>query len=369
MTIIHIISSFTGGGAERFVVSLCNQLSKNKSLDIHLISLFDVKPDMFLHKQVNSNVSVHTLSKKMGFDASIFFKLYRLIKTIKPNVAHTHLRAFNYNYLNLLFYNNATYFHTLHSDAILECPSVKNRNLRRVFYKKKVTPISISEASSKSFKKAYNLKNDILIYNGREAVKPTQSFNTIKAEVNGYKQNQNTKVFINIANLLPVKGQINLTKAFSKFIDNGANAILLIIGDRRPNDDDIYNTIQQFKGKNIYYLGKKTNIEDYLLCANAFVLSSTIEGMPITIIEALSCGCIPIATPVGGLPNMITHGKNGLLTKDTSVNSLYNALKHFMDLDKDALKTLKENAIDSYNSYYTIEKSAIAYQKLYDKHY
>ena len=71
------------------------------------------------------------------------------------------------------------------------------------------------------------------------------------------------------------------------------------------------------KPPNVYFLGKVTNVSDYLLCADAFVLTSIFEGLPISLLEALSAGVIPVCTPVGGIINIVT--KNiGFLSEDVS---------------------------------------------------
>lgn len=365
MIITHIISSFTGGGAERFVVSLCNQLSKKDSLKVHIISLFDVSESMFLHEQVSQRVKIHTLNKKLGFDYSVFFSLNKLIKKINPDIVHTHLRAFNYNYLNLIFNKNPKYFHTLHSDAILECPSSKNRTLRKVFLKKNVIPITISEESSISFRKHYKLNNDLMIYNGREEVKATENYSSVLKEINNYKKNTDTKVFLHIGNLLPVKNQNSLLKAFKQFGDNGANAILLLIGDRRPGDTEIYKNMESYLGENIKYLGVKTNVEDYLLNSDVFVLVSHIEGMPMTLIEALSAKCIPIVTPVGGMINMVNHLEHGILSESPDANDIYTAFELYGALSKERIKEIKLRIIKSYQNDFSITKSSEAYLKAY----
>lgn len=365
MKIIHVIPSFIGGGAERFVVSLCNEMTKNKTLDIHIIALYNVEPHMFLHKKLDSNIKVHTLSKKLGLDFKVFFKLYKLINKLKPQIVHTHLTAYNYNYLNLLLNYKPKYYHTLHADAILECPNPKNRKLRRLFYKRKVQAITISEISSDSFKAHYNLQNDKLIYNGREAISKTKNFNAVKEEIQNYRLTNNTKIILSIANLVPAKGHINLVKAFKNLINNNHDALLLLIGDRRPGDTDIYETIAAHQNERIKYLGVKQNIEDYLLTADAFCMSSNTEGMPITLIEAMAAQCIPIATPVGGIPNMITHMQNGLLAKDYTENAIFDLLKQFLLLNPEIKNKFKQKLLSDYQNYFSIENTTKHYLNLY----
>lgn len=65
--------------------------------------------------------------------------------------------------------------------------------------------------------------------------------------------------------------------------------------------------------------------------ADVFVIPSLIDNLPNTVLESLMCGTPVIGFPVGGIPDMIDHGKNGLLTEEVSVKSLVRALKDFLD--------------------------------------
>ena len=49
--------------------------------------------------------------------------------------------------------------------------------------------------------------------------------------------------------------------------------------------------------------------------------------MPVTLLEALSVGCIPICSPVGGIVNVVKHGVNGLLSKDSTEEEYYLTVK------------------------------------------
>jgi len=365
MRIVHVIASFSGGGAERLVVSLCNEFATDANLDIHIISLFDIDSTMFLNKDVSKYVTVHTLSKRLGFDFRILIRLFKLLKRLKPDVVNTHLKSFEYNVLSLMLNISIKYFHTIHSEAHLECPNTLNRRIRRIFFKRKVTPISISKKSSKSYANAYQLENDALIYNGREQLKTTDLFSQVKAEIESYKHTPETKVFINVAHLVAVKGHQTLLKVFHDLIKKDEDIVLLIIGARRNNDEEIYGAIEHFSSERIQYLGVKSNVVDYLNAAHAMCIASTIEGVPITLIEAMSAQCIPIATSVGGIPEMITHNKNGLLARNTSEKAIFEAIKEFLNLSEDTKKQIEKNLHDTYVDRFSIQRVASDYLALY----
>lgn len=67
--------------------------------------------------------------------------------------------------------------------------------------------------------------------------------------------------------------------------------------------------------------------EEMLKKCNIFVLPTYFEGMPISLLEAMSYGCACIASEVGGIPKVMAHNREGLLIKPESKESLMEALK------------------------------------------
>ena len=88
------------------------------------------------------------------------------------------------------------------------------------------------------------------------------------------------------------------------------------------------------------------------------------EAMPITLIEALACGCIPLSTPVSGSVDIIQNGKNGFLSKDFSVDSYITMLKDFFknheNIDKKELEVYFENNL-------SMKKCAEKYYEFFKK--
>jgi len=91
MKILQIVPSLHGGGAEKFVIDLSNELSNTN--EVIICSLFAVEKNMFMVDAINKNIKIITLNKKLGLDLKIFFDIYKLLKEEKPDVVNTHLRC------------------------------------------------------------------------------------------------------------------------------------------------------------------------------------------------------------------------------------------------------------------------------------
>jgi hypothetical protein len=92
MKILEIIPQLSSGGGERFVVDLCNELSKEHDVTLMVLHSLD-KVDFYL-KEVSNNVRVVSMNKRMGLDIGLLFRVYRYIRREKPDVVHTHLCIF-----------------------------------------------------------------------------------------------------------------------------------------------------------------------------------------------------------------------------------------------------------------------------------
>ena len=112
-------------------------------------------------------------------------------------------------------------------------------------------------------------------------------------------------------------------------------------------------------------LGYKDNPTDYLSCADAFCLSSFHEGMPISLIESIQQGIIPICTPAGGVKDIITPSI-GFISDDFSTLSYIASLKAFLKLDDLARSEMSQKAKIRYENYYTMKITASKYYQLYE---
>lgn len=84
MKILEIIPQLSSGGGERFVVDLCNELSKEHDVTLMVLHSLD-KVDFYL-KEVSNNVRVVSMNKRMGLDIGLLFRVYRYIHREKPDV-------------------------------------------------------------------------------------------------------------------------------------------------------------------------------------------------------------------------------------------------------------------------------------------
>lgn len=151
------------------------------------------------------------------------------------------------------------------------------------------------------------------------------------------------------------KGFVFLKRAFEQLKDD--NVILCAIGHKNKELES---------DNNIMELGPVYDerlMSVIYSAADVFVIPSLMDNLPNTVLESLMCGTPVIGFPVGGILDMIQHGKNGLLTKDISVNSLLESLEEFLkgDIVFD-VNMIRVNAVQKYD----LKVQAAEYKKLFE---
>lgn len=362
MKIIEYIPQLGIGGAERFCLDLSNELAKDNEV---LLCVSHSIPESFHYiKELSPHVRLICFHKSKGFDLRLPFRVFKLIKKENPDIVHTHLMSLVYTTLSAIVYHRVRYFHTIHNAAPQESDGRIGGIVRRfLFGCKLVTPIAISTDSAKSFKDFYGF-SATTIYNGRnlpEHVEPSEEVIQIFSKI---RTSPDTKVIVQLAHVGYQKRQIVMAKAINRLNEKGIKIVVLMIGT--IDEVAMADQIKKLNNSNIIMLGAKSNPLDYLKLADGFGLSSEYEGLPISLIEALGMGAIPVCTPVGGIVDIIKDGVNGFLADSISEDDYYIALKRFTDLSKDALKQMKYNAKESYK-FYTMTNCAALYSYNFKK--
>ena len=363
MKILYIIPALSSGGAERFVTDLTNELSKYDDCQITIMTLkTESKENSFYKNELSEKVTY----KNLGIEkikVKDLFKIYRAIKKEQPNIVHYHLANTVYILLlTILLYRKPKYVETIHSDikAIVGITKI-DKWIKAFCYKYGLVNVcTITPSNGVAFKEYYHRNCAAMIVNARKVAAPSKLFDDRKKEIESYKKDDNTMVFTHIGRFTRAKNHKMLITAFNQFVEQGYNAILLIIGN--GFDTPRGKIYQAHACENIHFLGEQHDVQDYLMNSDGFCLSSIFEGMPITLIEAFACGCIPISTPVCGAIDFIENGKTGFLSKDYSKESYLEALEDFAHHHQ---LINKEDLTKLFHEYFSIEVCANKYHTLY----
>ena len=114
----------------------------------------------------------------------------------------------------------------------------------------------------------------------------------------------------------------------------------------------------------VRFCGERRDVGTWLRAADVFVLSSTSEGLPISLLEAMAAGLPAIVTDVGALPEVVTLSGAGRIVPVRDVACLANAIVDFADRRQE-LTALGERASRCYRAHFTPDRMAGEYLSLY----
>lgn len=321
-----LTSGETGG-----IESLCRDIGKYGRLDNAFCFLF--KGGFICDQMIKSGINVYNLSGKGN---KISLKKLRILKKIAKDfdVVIVHhgdpiLKLYFILLNKFISKKGVTMVHSCYGDSSqLDYSGIKLFVYNYVFQKS--FDISdeiwfVSRAGQKSCMSKYKIpvKKCFLIYNG---ISPEF---IMKGEKNKLTREKPYNITY-IGRLSKEKGLFHLLKAFS-IVSEKYDVQLSIIGDGIEKEAlEKYADELKIDTK-IKFYGQQLNISRYLEGTSIFVYPSTCqEVFGISLIEAMAYGIPCVSNNVGGIPEIISHKKNGYLTSEISAEQLAQGIIFFI---------------------------------------
>ncbi len=219
--------------------------------------------------------------------------------------------------------------------------------------------IAISESVRKHLVEDFRLREErvTLVYNGIELAKHSSGAQAKDQDLMksiGIKEG--AMIIGTIGRLSPVKGYKFLVSAFKDVFLNKDECQLLFVGEG-PDEKHLKQQVEDLGigGKVLFTPGGEP-LDKYLALMDIFVLPSVHEGLGLALMEAMASGRACIATSVGGLTELITHEKDGLLIPPKSPEALSRAILRLAE-DSPLRERLAQAAREKAMKNFSIEKS------------
>lgn len=148
--------------------------------------------------------------------------------------------------------------------------------------------------------------------------------------------------------LEPIKGVQDLLAAWTKVPEPA----LLVIAGTGSKEQEFHAYVEQHLPGRVLFVGKVDNISDYLQACDVWTLPSYGEGLPVSLIEAMSAGISIVTTPVGAIAEIIKPGENGFLVQPGDQDALAKALQEAMsrsDAVQQMVKNARQVVLDQYS--------------------
>lgn len=357
------VSSFSGGGAERVMVTLANYFFE-KGYVVNFIVLTDQGPYRKLIKDDINLIVLRNHNKNRYFDIiKSMLKLWQYFITNRASIMLVTLRKFNvFVLLVYMFSLSKTDVYVREADFIkssIFSNSFYGKLLyygMKYLYPKAKGIIANSQATKKSLIQTLDLKEDLIsvIYN------PLNDRYLSNAIIGAEKNDKPT--IVACGRLVEKKNFSDLIKAFPYILPKIPDAVLLILGEGvdRSKLESLINTTG-LNGK-IILKGFVDNPYAYFASAHVFVQTSLWEGFGYVLAEAMACGTSVVAyDSKGAMREILADGKYGKLVPAGDLVALAEAVIDMYN-NPTPVELLKE-AVDKFK----LNKVADDYLKLFSK--
>lgn len=221
---------------------------------------------------------------------------------------------------------------------------------------------AVSDNLRKETLENFEIKKEISVIHNfvditRFSVKPMDAFKKAIAP-NG------EKIILHASNFRKVKRIADVIYTFNK-IKKSIPSKLLLVGDgpERHMAEDLCRELGIIEETR--FLGKQQDMEDIYAIADLFLLPSEYESFGLAALEAMAAGTPVIATNTGGIPEIITHGKNGYLSGIGDVEQMSHQAISILSNDQ-VLNRFSEEARKQAESF-DIHKIVPKYEDLYQR--
>lgn len=211
----------------------------------------------------------------------------------------------------------------------------------------------------------------IVIYNGLEEDKQEQISDDNRSSSVPIFQSIHTKmdsiVIACIARMEHGKGIMILLKAFAQLAGRYSHLSLLLVGEGDASSR-LSMEVQKLGLENRVCLAghHEGSIDELLSNIDIYAFPSLHEGFPYSILEAMKAGCAIVASRVGGIPEAINDGQNGLLVEPGSVDELCDAMEKLVE-DASLRIRLGGNAKTEFLRNFTINAMQMKLQEIFNK--
>ena len=174
------------------------------------------------------------------------------------------------------------------------------------------------------------------------------------------------KVIVHVSNFRPVKNTDQVVEVFHRLQNGTSNVKLLLVGDgpervpteRKARALGVYDDIR--------FLGKQDPIEEILSIADVFLMPSGSETFGLAALEAMACEVPVVASDVGGLPELVVHGKTGFLCPLDDVDAFTEhtrTLLHDEDQHAEMAAAARTRAVETFD----IDRVVPLYEDYYER--
>ena len=372
--VAHVIHRLGTGGMENGLVNLINHMPPERYR--HVIICLQGFTD-FRNRIQRDDVEIIDVGQKTGHDFKAYFRLYKILRALKPDILHTrNLSALESQIVGTV----ARIRGRVHGEHGRDIYDLHGKNRKYNMLRKIVQPF-IGRYIAVSRDLAGWLKNTV----GVSSRKITQVYNGVDnvkfRPRSGLRESVGPQGFVSedsivigsVGRLAQVKDFPTLIRAFHRVCEllpesrkSRSRLRLAIVGDGSARIE-CERLLKDLKLEDqVWLAGDRDDVAELMQAMDVFVLPSLGEGISNTILEAMACGLPVIATSVGGNPELVTPGKTGFLVAPGEPEKMAQVLLAYVS-DPARMKLEGQVARAEIEARFSMDAMVNAYLAVYDQ--
>jgi len=340
-----LITTLTFGGAETQVVRLSAEL-KSRGWDVAVACM--ISPSAYTETLKQLGIPVYSLGMSRGIpDPRAVLRLAKLIRDFNPDVVHAHMVHSNllarFTRLICPIPVLVCTAHNLRETSEKGGPTWHKELLYRMtdFLADRTTIICNAAYERYIRTKAVPASKLEMIPNGVDTEKFTPS-DAIRERVRNELNLGDSFVWLAVGRFVEQKDYPNLFSALARLPEG--NWRVLIAG-RGPLEADLKALVEELAlTDRVQFIGTRTNMADVFKASDAYVMSSSFEGLSIALLEAAASGLPAVVTDVGGNRDLVLDGQTGYVVPPVSPLALATAITRLMELPDTERQALGNHA-------------------------
>jgi glycosyltransferase involved in cell wall biosynthesis len=202
---------------------------------------------------------------------------------------------------------------------------------------------------------------------GREYSLPADDFLFNDASVASTRESlgvsRQVHLILSVGRLTNQKGHIHLVNALPHVLGRFPNIKVILAGDGAMRQVLEERVMELGIGDAMLFLGTRSDIPALLAAADIFVLPSVSEGMPNALLEAMGMGVPVVASRLGCVEEIVTHGENGYLVSPGDAGALGDTILYLLE-NPDLRLKLGRAGRELVEKKYTLEQMCVSYERI-----
>jgi len=349
MKIVHIVYSLEMGGAEILVAQLC-RLQRAHGHDVSVIAYSNLGT---LGEQLRGE----GLTVKVLGEAPLYKTFLRFIKELcmlKPDVVHTHNPAPTLQAAIPARLAGAKCVVATRHSLVAPPYDVKEEKAFNFTAKFCDWVVGICEATCENLRHTPGAltKKIVRVYNGVDPMEYAEP-----PAKDGF-----TLLFV--GRLAPVKNLATLVRATAEALKSRDNLRLWLVGHghERESLEALVNELGITH--RVTFWGERLDVAQFFAAADVYCMSSVSEGLPMSLLQAMSVGIPAIVTDVGGMAEVVKYSRAGLASPVGDHVAMAASILRMAE-DAALREEFAANGRKAYAEHFTLEKMNEAYMRLY----